>query len=118
MTLLPRPTSARSAGRQTSLLGGIANVVLTVVQMIVGFTSGSAALLADSFHTLTDLVTDIISYLAASIAHEPADETHNYGHGKFESIAVMLLSMLLALAGIGISWQAVERLLGGTCLTH
>ena len=109
MILFNTPTDSKTAGQKTSVVGGILNFFLAIIQLVVGLISGSAALTADSFHTLADLGSDVVTYLAVSIGHNDADDTHLYGHGKFESIGVMVLSMLLAVAAISITAQAIGR---------
>ena len=113
MILFNAPTDAKTAGQKTSVVGGILNVFLAAIQLVVGLISGSAALTADAFHTLADLASDVVAYVAVTIGRSDADETHLYGHGKFESIGVMVLSALLAIAAIGISTQAIGRLIAG-----
>ncbi|HPE59901.1 MAG TPA: cation diffusion facilitator family transporter [Thiolinea sp.] len=101
-----------AAIQRVTLTGAILNTILSVAQLIGGFFSGSQALIADGFHTLSDLASDFVVLFAARHAHKEADDNHPYGHRRIETLATILLAlMLIAVAG-GIFWQAWQRLSG------
>lgn len=100
--------SARSAQTQrVAVIGALVNLVLSAVKLIVGTLANSAALIADGIHSVSDLLSDALVWVAARHAgHEP-DEEHPYGHGRFETAATLGLGVLLVLVALGIVWDAV-----------
>ncbi len=91
-------------------MGAVVNVVLAFAQIVGGFFAQSQALIADGFHTLSDLVTDFVVLIAAKMASKDADEDHPYGHERIETIATVILGLALGAVGIGIALDAVNRL--------
>lgn len=85
---------------------------LTVSKGVVGFFSGSLAILSEAGHSLIDLFATIITYFAVRISGQPADEEHHYGHGKVESIAALAATALLFGLALFVIWEAMSRLLG------
>ena len=85
---------------------------LTVAKAIVGFATGSLAILSEAAHSLLDLVATIITYVAVRISGKPADEQHHYGHGKVESVAALIETGLLFVLSAIVIWEAAKRLLG------
>jgi cation diffusion facilitator family transporter len=94
-------------------LGSIAaSGALTLAKLVVGFASGSLAILSEAAHSALDFLATLITYFAVRISGKPADEDHQYGHGKFESIAALAETALLFLLSAVIIWEAARRLLG------
>ena len=95
-------------------LGSIfASAGLTLAKTVVGFMSGSLAVLSEAGHSLADLVATVITYFAVRVSGRPADAEHHYGHGKIESISALAATALLfVLAGV-VFWEAGQRLFGG-----
>ena len=80
---------------------------------MVGFLSGSLALLSEAAHSLIDLFATVMTYFAVRISGKPADDEHHYGHGKVESVTALAeTALLFVLSGVVI-WEAAQRLLGG-----
>lgn len=100
----------QQAGRTTALVSVAVNIVLTILQVIVGVLAHSQALIADAIHTLSDLLTDGIVLVANSLSHKAPDANHPYGHLRFETAASMILGVLLFSVGAGLLWAAFERL--------
>ncbi len=96
--------------RNITLWGVLVNLVLAVAKIIGGVAGYSAALLADGIHSLSDLASDGMVLLAARHAGEDADDDHPYGHARFETLTTVALGVLLILVGIGIAWEAIEKL--------
>ncbi|MCB1772674.1 MAG: cation transporter [Gammaproteobacteria bacterium] len=96
--------------RRVALVTGVANLVLTVAQIVVGVLANSAALIADGVHSASDLLSDILVWFAARHAAQAPDEDHPYGHGRFETAATLGLGILLIVVAAGIVWNGVERL--------
>ncbi|MFN3884317.1 MAG: cation diffusion facilitator family transporter [Rhodocyclaceae bacterium] len=98
------------AGQRITWVSVIVNVVLTVMQVIVGFLANSMALVADAMHTLSDIVSDAFVLWANHKGAQGADEEHPYGHGRFEPAASLVLGLLLTITGAGILLSAAGRL--------
>lgn len=99
------------AMRKTSLVGAVVNLLLTVGKLIFGVIGQSHALIADGIHSLADLSTDVMVWLAAKYSNQPADEKHPYGHARIETMFTVALGAILILTAGGIAWDAADRLL-------
>ena len=86
--------------KQITIMGFVGNALLTVFKLIAGFIGNSSAMLADGVHSFSDFVTDIIVVVSFELSGKPEDENHNYGHGKYETIAAVVISIALVYAGI------------------
>lgn len=104
--------------RKVTLVGSVVDLVLGVVKILVGVTAQSQALVADGVHSLSDLGTDFMVLFAAKHSHRKADAEHPYGHGRIETVTTVALGVALTVVAIGISWDAVRRLLDPTLLLH
>lgn len=89
-------------------IGMICNLVLSAVKLTVGYLIGSLGLIADGFHSLSDLGTDFAVLIGATIAAKPADRSHPFGHGKFETFTIVFVAIALILVGVGLVWKAVN----------
>lgn len=78
------------------------NVALVIVKFIAGIVSSSGAMIADAAHSLSDTLTDIAVIVGFRFVARPPDDDHEYGHGKFETLAAAFCGVMLAAAGIGI----------------
>lgn len=92
--------------RKVTLLASLFNVFLMVLKIIFGLLIKSTALVADGFHSLSDLATDFFVLVSARLSNRPADRTHPYGHRKFETVASQLIALLLLAIGVGFVWSA------------
>ena len=101
------------ASRLTAVVGVVVNLILTISKVIAGIMSGSTALLADALHSLSDMLTDGMTYFLLKVSHTAADENHPYGHGKFETIGTLALAALLMGISVGVLWQVGEHALYG-----
>ena len=103
---------------KVTLVGSAANVLLTVFKFVAGIVGHSAAMTADAVHSLSDLLTDAVVLIFVHISGKPEDCGHDYGHGKYETLATTIIGIALAAVAIGIGGKAVEALLfwygGGT----
>ena len=88
--------------KKVTIISFITNVLLTSSKLAVGVVGKSGAMVADGIHSLSDLITDIIVYISIHISSKPADSDHNYGHGKFETLATFIVSVALFIAGFSI----------------
>lgn len=91
-----------------SWVGIIGNLLLSLLQGIIGWISGSRALVADAIHSASDLVSSVTVLIGIRAANKPPDKEHPYGHGKWESISAIVISILLIIVAIEIAWSAVQ----------
>lgn len=85
---------------KTTAIGLVVNMFLTIGKFYAGFFGNSAAMIADAVHSLSDLVSDVVIIFCVRIASKGQDEGHKYGHGKFETLATLIVSLLLAFVSI------------------
>jgi len=96
--------------RKVTVVGAAVNIVLSVIKILAGWLGSSHALIADGIHSLSDLTTDAVVLLAAKHGARDADEEHPYGHGRIETLATVVLGVVLILVALGIGYDAVRRL--------
>lgn len=94
---------------QTMLISMIVNTILSILKVAVGIIGKSGALIADGFHSFSDLITDIVAIVGSKLASKPADENHPYGHGKIEYITSILISIMIIFLGVTISINAITE---------
>lgn len=87
---------------RVTLLGSAGNFLLTAFKFAAGILGHSSAMIADAVHSLSDFVTDLIVLVFIRIGAKPQDKSHDYGHGKFETLATLFVSLALVAAAIGI----------------
>jgi cation diffusion facilitator family transporter len=87
---------------RVTIIGSIVNLLLLIFKFVAGIFGRSSAMIADAVHSLSDFITDIIVILFVRISAKPADSTHGYGHGKFETLASAIIGCVLLGVGIGI----------------
>lgn len=87
---------------KVTLVGSAGNAALLTFKFIAGVMGNSSAMIADAVHSLSDFVTDILVLVFVSISAKPQDTSHDYGHGKFETIASFLIGLALVAAATGI----------------
>ncbi|GAA0452010.1 cation diffusion facilitator family transporter [Alkalibacillus silvisoli] len=93
-----------------SVLGIVANLILAIVKGIAGVIGNSKALIADAFHSASDVVSSIAVLVGIRAAQKPPDPEHPYGHGKAENIATLIVSILLVVVGVEILLDAISSL--------
>lgn len=109
------PTRQQTTQR-VALVGMGVNIVLVIAQILGGIFTHSQALIADAMHTLSDLVGDMVVLFAAHHAGKKADANHPYGHGRIETLATVVLGLLLGGVAVVILLQAWGRLTGEAAL--
>lgn len=92
---------------RVTLAGSAVNVVLLVFKFVAGFLGGSAAMIADAVHSLSDFITDVIVLLFVKLSAKPEDSDHDYGHGKYETLATSLIGLALMFVGVMIMYNGV-----------
>lgn len=93
-----------------TLAGSIVNVVLLVFKFAAGILGHSAAMIADAIHSLSDFLTDIIVIVFVRLSSKPADRDHDYGHGKYETLATSVIGLALAVVAVLIGWDGIEKI--------
>ena len=93
-----------------TLWGAIANLLLTFVKFLAGIFGKSAAMTADAVHSLTDLISDAVVLVMVKISSKGKDKSHDYGHGKFETLATLVVSLLLLVVGVGLMLKGIESI--------
>ena len=93
-----------------TLVGGVVNVVLLVFKFVAGILGHSAAMVADAVHSLSDFVTDIIVLVFVHISGKPEDKSHDYGHGKYETLAMTIIGIALLVVAIGIVYSGMTKI--------
>lgn len=87
---------------RVTFIGFAVNLVLSLVKLAAGILGRSGAMVADAVHSFSDLATDIVVIVFARISAKPRDDGHDYGHGKYETLATILISIALGVVGVGI----------------
>jgi len=96
--------------QKANWIGTAVDVVLTIIKIIFGIIGNSQALLADGFHSMSDVLTDLMVVFAAHHGHEPPDADHPYGHARIETATSVGIGIVLLLVAGGLIWDAVSRL--------
>ncbi len=91
-----------------AMLGVVVNILLALLKIVAGIAADSRALIADAVHSGSDVVGSFAIYIGLKAAKQPPDEEHPYGHGKAESIAAIIVSVLLAIVGLKIGLSSFE----------
>ncbi len=86
------------------------SLFLLLLKLVVGFLTGSISVLADAVHSSTDVVAAVMALLAVRLSLKPADDSHNYGHGKFENLSAFLQVILIYLAAGAILLESFRKL--------
>ena len=96
---------------KVTLVGGVVNVVLLLFKFVAGIVGHSAAMVADAVHSLSDFVTDVIVLVFVHISSKPKDKSHDYGHGKYETLAMTLIGVALLIVAIGIIYHGAMEII-------
>lgn len=95
---------------QVTLVGGAVNVLLLVFKFVAGIVGHSAAMVADAVHSLSDFVTDVIVLVFVHISGKPKDKSHDYGHGKYETLAMTIIGLALLAVAFGIVYGGITKI--------
>lgn len=94
---------------KVTIAGSIINVLLLVLKFAAGILGHSAAMIADAIHSLTDFVTDVIVLVFVKLGNKPMDSDHDYGHGKYETLATAIIGISLFAVGMMICWSGLVK---------
>ena len=95
---------------RVTLIGGAVNVVLLLFKFVAGILGNSAAMVADAVHSLSDFVTDVIVLVFVRVSGKPKDKSHDYGHGKYETLAMTIIGISLLAVAVGIIYAGLMRI--------
>ncbi|NPD90987.1 cation diffusion facilitator family transporter [Xylanibacter muris] len=102
---------------KVTLAGSCVNVLLLVFKFLAGIIGGSAAMIADAVHSLSDFLTDVVVLLFVRLSSRPKDRKHDYGYGKYETLATSAIGLFLLTVGIMICFGGIKKIIlviGGT----
>lgn len=97
---------------KVTLRGSLVNFILLVFKFVAGIVGRSSAMIADAVHSLSDFVTDVIVVVFVRISGKPQDKGHDYGHGKFETLATAIIGVALFVVGVGILVNVTKSIVG------
>lgn len=104
---------------RVTLIGSVVNVALTAFKFVAGILGSSAAMVADAVHSLSDLLTDFIVLVFVRISSKPRDKGHDFGHGKYETLATTIIGLALLAVAAGIVVSGIRKIVlwaGGEAL--
>ena len=95
---------------RVTVIGFAVNLLLSAAKLLAGIFGRSSAMVADAVHSISDLATDVVVLLFVKISAKPKDACHKYGHGKYETIASIIIALALGAVGVGICINGVEKI--------
>lgn len=104
-------------GKKAAIIAISSNCFLTILNILVGLTSGSYALIAEGIHTFSDIITTVIAYIGFKIGQKPADKEHPGGHGRAEAISGLVIVLFLTMVGYEIIDTAKDKFLDPNLIT-
>lgn len=93
-----------------TIIGAVINLLLVALKLVAGIVGRSGAMLADAVHSLSDLISDAVVLLFVNLSSKPTDDDHPYGHGKFETLATTIISLMLLAVGGGLLWGGGSKI--------
>lgn len=105
--------SRLETGIKVSKVTMIGNALLTIVKIAIGILASSSAMVADGVHSLSDVISTIVVMVGLKLSSKPEDDNHQYGHERIESLAAILLSIMLFIVAIGIGYSAIKNIMSG-----
>ena len=96
---------------RVTITGSIVNIVLLVMKFVAGILGNSAAMVADAVHSLSDFLTDIVVIVLVKLSSKPADKDHDYGHGKYETIATSIIGIALIAVSLMLAWNGIDKII-------
>ena len=100
---------------RVTIAGSIINILLLAFKFAAGILGHSAAMIADAIHSLTDFVTDAIVLIFVRLGSKPTDRDHDYGHGKYETLASAIIGVSLLVVGMMICYSGVTKTYHAMC---
>lgn len=103
----------KNEGVKISLISIIINVVLSIFKFMAGVIGKSSAMISDSVHSLSDVISTIVVIIGINISSKQSDDSHQYGHERFEQVAALILSMILLFTGLFIGYDGIKKIISG-----
>lgn len=100
-------SSRQRAIYRVTIVGSVCNLLLMLAKLVAGIVGNSAAMVADGIHSLSDLATDFMVLVFVRIAGKPHDRGHEYGHGRYETLATAIIGLLLLVVGLMLCWHGI-----------
>ena len=94
---------------KVTLVGSVGNMALLTFKFVAAVLGHSSAMMADAIHSLSDFITDLVVLVFVRLSAKPQDQSHDYGHGKFETFATFIIGLALVVAAVGIIVAAVLK---------
>ena len=94
---------------RVTLAGSAINVFLLVFKFVAGIVGGSAAMIADAVHSLSDFLTDIVVLAFVKLSSRPIDKDHDFGHGKYETLATAIIGVALFVVGLLLCYNGIAK---------
>jgi cation diffusion facilitator family transporter len=95
---------------KVTIIGGLVNLFLLVFKFVAGILGHSAAMIADATHSFSDFITDIVVLVFVRLGNRPKDKSHDYGHGKYETLAMTVIGVALMIVAIGIIVEGAKKI--------
>lgn len=95
---------------KVTIIGGLVNLFLLVFKFVAGILAHSGAMIADATHSLSDFITDIIVLVFVRLGNRPKDKSHDYGHGKYETLTMTIIGVALMIVAIGIIVEGAKKI--------
>ena len=92
-----------------TFVGSVGNLILLLFKFVAGIWGHSSAMLADAVHSLSDFVTDVVVLVFVNISSKPKDAGHDYGHGKYETLATSIIGLALLVVGVSLFWDSLHK---------
>lgn len=97
--------------KKITFIGFIVNLILSVAKLAGGIVGNSAAMVADAVHSISDFATDLVVLAFVNVSGKESDQNHRYGHGKFETFAALIISLVLIGVAAGIFINGLKNIL-------
>ena len=97
---------------QVSFVTILGNFLLTVFKLMAGVAAHSGAMVSDAIHSASDVLSTFVVIVGVKLSGKESDKEHPFGHERFECVAALILSVLLAFTGLGIGWAGIQNILG------
>ena len=105
-------TSDKATAMKVSVVSIAVNIFLSVFKLIAGVIAGSGAMISDAVHSASDVFSTFVVMIGVSLSSKQSDKDHPYGHERMECVASILLSVVLAITGLGIGMTGINRITG------
>ena len=113
----PQPVNEKAIIRNLSLVSVIGNTVLSGFKMFAGIAGNSGAMISDSIHSFSDVLTTLIAWIGVKVSKRDADNSHPYGHERMECVASLILGIVLMATGIGVGKVGLDNIFSGNYKT-